>query len=180
MKKLKLIGFVAALAVASPAAARPPMDGGSGGPARTRDLIGALVRPDTVMRNQTEIDLSTEQRDQIRKAMRTARNEIDDIRWDLEERSDKLKKVLATRPIDEQAALSGMNAMLALEGKMKSSNLALLINITNTLTADQVEKLRQVQASERKGRSRGRLGKPGRGGPPMRGEGPRPPLPPSD
>ncbi|MEO2169354.1 MAG: periplasmic heavy metal sensor [bacterium] len=158
MMKPTLLAAALLLALSTPAAARPPMGmggpGGPGGPGRMGppDFLQSLIRPETVMRHQNEVALTDEQRRTIQKTMSQTRDEIEVVRWDMQAQSTEVETLLQSTPIDRDAALAATGKLFELEGRLKTSNLTLLIEITNTLTPEQVETLRALQKDERPGR----------------------------
>jgi Spy/CpxP family protein refolding chaperone len=159
MMKPTLLVAALLLALTTPAAARPPMGmGGPGGPGRMGppDFLQSLIRPETVMRHQSEIGLTEEQRRAIQASMSQTRDEIEVVRWDMQAQSSEVEEILKKTPIDRDAVLAGTRKLFELEIRLKTSNLSLLIEITNLLTPEQVTTLRTFQKTERRGRHRPR------------------------
>ncbi len=150
--------------------------GGPGGgmPGRGRpgmgrpELLDNLFPPSAVMRHASEIELTADQREAIQRAIDEAQSTLTRQRWEIEERTAALEKILAGERVDETAALGQMDHLLAAEQTAKKTHLQLLIRIKNTLTPEQQEKLRSLSGPTRRpGRGPGRRMGPGmRMGPP--------------
>lgn len=151
MKKtgILMVG-VLLLTFASEGHARP--GGGMGKRMGPPAFLQGLIRPETVMRNQRTVDVSDEQRTQIQTAMSQARDQIEELRWELQAESGDVQELLRATPIDREAVLAAAEQIFELESKLKVANLSLLIEITNTLTPEQVEELRALQKSDRRQR----------------------------
>jgi Spy/CpxP family protein refolding chaperone len=122
--------------------------GGAMGPPA---FLGELFLPKIVMQHQSDIGLTAEQRDAITKEMAATEKKTLDLRWNLEQKSEQLAKLLAADKIDETAALARAGELMDMERQMKQAHLSLLIRIKNQLTPEQQQKLRAL-------RPRGRLG----------------------
>jgi Spy/CpxP family protein refolding chaperone len=145
-------GWLTAVVLFGAAVARgqgPPPPGGR------PIFLDQLFVPEQVMRYQTEIALTDEQRAAITQAMGDAQKKLVDLQWQFESSSKKLSDTLAAPTIDEAAALAQAEQVMNLELQMKKANLALLMRIKNVLTAAQQAKLRELRGKE-----------PGRPGPP--------------
>jgi Spy/CpxP family protein refolding chaperone len=121
------------------------------------------------MRNQGELQLTEAQRTAITKEMKDFQASAVDLRWQIEEKSAALEKLLAADRVDEKAALAQGDELMRLEERMKRAHLGLLIRVKNVLTPEQQETLRKLRSERLRGR-----GGPG----PRAGEEPPPePLP---
>lgn len=140
------------LAFALPASAQP----GLGSPRGLRAKMGRppflreLFRPETVMKNQSDIGLTDEQRTAITEAIKTTQGNVLDLQWKLEDEQQKLAKLLAGDRVDMDAALAQAKVVMDTEQKVKKEHLALLIQIKNLLTPEQQKKLRERQAAKKR------------------------------
>ena len=135
-----------------PAGAQPMGPGGGprlGGPA----FFENLFPPNLIMRYDSEIGLSDEQRTAIPKQMEDAQKTLVTLQWNVERESQKLNKLLEGSRIDEAAALQQADQVMNAEHQLKKAHLTLLIRIKNELTAAQQQKLRQVRPERRGGPS---------------------------
>jgi len=117
---------------------------GMGPPAFLKELF----LPGLVMEHQRDIGLTPEQRDAITKEMTATHQKVLQLRWELEEKSDALQKLLAADKIDEKAALARAGEVMDIEREMKQAHLTLLIRLKNQLTPEQQQKLAAFRPRE--------------------------------
>ena len=139
------------------------------GPRRGPAFLRQLFPPSLIMRQQSDIGLTQAQREAITKEMTDAQKAMLDVRWQLEEKTAALDKLLAADKVDEAAALAQADEVVKLEDRLKRIRLGLLIRVKNLLTPAQQDALRKVQAAEPPER-RGAM----HGGNAMDSEGPEP------
>jgi Spy/CpxP family protein refolding chaperone len=135
-----IVGCVISVGAAS--AQGPPHPGGR------PIFLEQLFIPEQVMRYQTEIALTDEQRSAITEAMGDAQKKLVELQWQFESASKKFGDTLAAPTIDEPSALAQAEQVMNLELQMKKTNLALLMRIKNILTAGQQTKLRELRGKE--------------------------------
>jgi len=123
-------------------------------------FLKQLFLPAMVMQHQREIGLTDAQREAITREMAAAQQKLLQLRWQLEEKSEALDKLLATDRVDEKAALASAGEILDLERQMKQAHLELLLRIKNQLSKEQQEKLRALRPREGRFRRRGGEGAP--------------------
>jgi len=121
-------------------------------------FLKQLFLPAMVMQHQREIGLTDAQREAITREMAAAQQKLLQLRWQLEEKSEALDKLLAADRVDEKAALTSAGEILDVERQMKQAHLELLLRIKNQLSKEQQEKLRALRPRE------GRFGFRRRGG----------------
>jgi Spy/CpxP family protein refolding chaperone len=143
-----------------PAAAQPAPDlaGGPGSPGMggvpgpgAPPFLDDVFPPGLVMRYQTEIALTDEQRSAITKQMEDAQKTLIALQWDVARASERLTKMLQPTHIDEAAALQQADQVMTAEQQLKKEHLALLIRIKNQLTAAQQQQLRQLRSEHHHG-----------------------------
>jgi Spy/CpxP family protein refolding chaperone len=113
-------------------------------------FLNELFRPETVMKHQSEIQLTDEQRAAITEAIKTTQGNVLDLQWKLEEQQQKLSELLAPDHIDMDAALAQADVVMDAERKVKEEHLTLLIKIKNLLTPEQQKKLREWQSTKKR------------------------------
>jgi len=125
------------------ASAQPPGHGMgmAGGPFARPAYMEKLVLPRMIMRYQSEIALTDAQRDAIGKIMSETQSKVVELQWQIQSESQKLGELLEPQPINEAAALNQASRLMELEKEGKRSQLAMLIKVRNTLTAEQYAKL---------------------------------------
>jgi len=134
------IAFAPALAlalVASAGAQQPPQ-----GPQPPDDpLTRVLFPPELVMQHQQDIALRPEQRATITKAIQDFQAKVVDLQWRMQDQSQRLAALLQKPAVDQAAALAQVDTVLGVEREVKRAHLTLLIQIKNTLTAEQQAQL---------------------------------------
>jgi len=147
--------------------------GGPGGPGP--DLMREMFPPELVMRYQTEINLSADQKTSLVKETQALQSDLVPLQFDMGEAAGKLRDALAAPKIDEEKASALADRLMTLESRIKKRHLALMIRIKNILTPEQQTQLRDLREKARQ-RGEGERGNAGwrHGGPPPDGEGPPP------
>lgn len=120
-------------------------------------FVRQLFVPSLIMQHQTELAITDEQRQAITKEMAETQKQVLDLRWQLEEKSAALEKMLAADKVDEAVALARIDDLMKIEEQMKRAHLGLL-------TPAQQAKLKTLEPQGFRG-GRG----PRRGGPPPEG-----------
>jgi Spy/CpxP family protein refolding chaperone len=149
---------LAVLATVRAPGQQPP--GGAGAPpsANPRAIEDALGRllfpPELVMQQQRAIGLKPEQRTSITRVIAEFQTKLLDLQWQMQDESQKLTKLLDRPTVDQAAALAQVDKLLAVEREVKRAHLTLLIEIKNSLTADQQVKLAQARAAAEGGSPR--------------------------
>jgi Spy/CpxP family protein refolding chaperone len=108
-------------------------------------LAQVLFPPELIMQHQQDIDLRPEQRTSITKAIQDFQTKAVDLQWRLQEQSQRLVALLQKPTVDQAAALTQVDSVLSVEREVKRAHIALLIQIKNTLSADQQAKLAQAR-----------------------------------
>jgi len=126
---------LALLVVATAAGAQQPPQAPDDPLART------LFPPELVMQHQQDIGLRPEQRATITKAIQDFQSKVVDLQWRMQEQSQRLASLLEKPAIDQVAALTQVDEVLGVEREVKRAHISLLINIKNTLSAEQQARL---------------------------------------
>jgi len=103
-----------------------------------------LFPPELIMQHQSAIHLQAEQRAEITQAIKDFQGRMVELQFKLQEETEKLDALLDPPAVDQAAALSQVDAVLALERDIKRAHLGLLIRIKNQLTPEQQEQLRTL------------------------------------
>ena len=104
-------------------------------------LARALFAPELVMQHQQDIGLRPEQRTTITKAIQDFQSKVVDLQWRMQEQSQRLASLLEKPAVDQAAALAQVDEVLGVEREVKRAHISLLINIKNTLSAEQQARL---------------------------------------
>jgi Spy/CpxP family protein refolding chaperone len=110
-------------------------------------VAAALIAPDVVMTHQEALGLSDAQRKAIQSDAQRAQQRFTDLQWQLSAATEKLVTSLSATHVDQDRAIASLDAVLALERELKHTQLTLMIQIKNTLTADQQTRARTFAAS---------------------------------
>jgi len=112
------------------------------GPRAQEDALAHLLfPPELVMQHQQEIGLRPEQRSAITKAIQELQTKVIDLQWKMQDQSQRLATLLQKPLVDQTAALTQLDEVLGTERDVKRAHITLLIQIKNTLTAEQQAKL---------------------------------------
>jgi Spy/CpxP family protein refolding chaperone len=135
--------IVLALIVAASSASAEPMLR-SPGP----DPIGQnLFPPDFVISQGGAIGLSDSQRNAIESAAINAQTQSMKLQFRIQESMSALSSLLAQPRVDESRVMTQLDQELDLERQMKHAQLGLMIQVKNTLTAEQQAKLQRLKPS---------------------------------
>ncbi len=133
-----LVPALVLVALAGVARAQQPAPG----PRAQEDALAHLLfPPELVMQHQQEIGLRPEQRSAITKAIQELQTKVIDLQWKMQDQSQRLATLLQKPLVDQTAALTQLDEVLGTEREVKRAHITLLIQIKNTLTADQQAKL---------------------------------------
>ncbi len=108
-------------------------------------LARFLFPPELVMQRQADIGLRPEQRSAITRAITDFQSKVVEVQWRMQDATQKLAGVLGNPSVDQAAALAQVDEVLSLEREVKRRHLTLLIQIKNTLTAEQQAKLAEAR-----------------------------------
>jgi len=136
------ISLIAALALlAAAAGAQQPPQAPQPGQPPDDPLARVLFPPELVMQHQQDIALRAEQRATITKAIQEFQTRVVDLQWRMQDQSQRLATLLDKPTVDQAAALAQVDEVLGVEREVKRAHIALLIQIKNTLSAEQQAKL---------------------------------------
>ena len=93
------------------------------------------------MQHQQDIGLRAEQRAAITKAIQEFQTKVVDLQWRMQDQSQRLASMLDKPSVDQSAALAQLDEVLGVEREVKRAHMSLLIQIKNTLSAEQQAKL---------------------------------------
>jgi len=110
-------------------------------------LARVLFPPELVMQHQQDIGLRAEQRAAITKAIQDFQGKVVDLQWRMQEQSQRLASLLEKPAVDQAAALTQVDEVLSVEREVKRAHITLLINIKNTLSAEQQAKLAAMRGA---------------------------------
>src|ERR1041385_2362559 len=112
-------------------------------------LARVLFPPELGMQHQQDSGRRAEQRGTITKPTQDLQSKVVDLQWRMQEQSKRLASLLEKPAVDQAAALAQVDEVLGVEREVKRAHITLLINIKNTLSADQQAKLAAARGAER-------------------------------
>jgi Spy/CpxP family protein refolding chaperone len=104
-------------------------------------LNNSVFPPDMIMEHQRELGLTEEQKAFMRGEINKTSTVFNDLQWQLQDAMEALRDTMKTDQINEQLALAQLDKVLNAEREIKKLHMALAIRIKNNLTAEQVQKL---------------------------------------
>lgn len=126
-----------------------PREADAGG-GRYAELKEHLYPPRKIMKYADELELTEQQRQLIKAALRIANAEVSDLRFELQQEQDRLTHMVAgDESVD--AILAQADKVMALEARIKRTHLKLMLDVKGALTPKQRQ---QVEAHLAKKRGR--------------------------
>ncbi|MDP2041170.1 MAG: hypothetical protein Q8S14_13190 [Algoriphagus sp.] len=112
------------------------------GLAQAQDLFkGKIYTTTHLMEVKDDIALTESQVSKIKKIHSENAGSFSTIKWDLDDATAKLKKMLDQPKIDQNSVSRQMDEVLRLENQLKKMQLSTLVSIKNELTSEQITKL---------------------------------------
>ena len=106
---------------------------------------GKLFAPNVILENQAELGLSKQQFTDIRKAVVDVQANVAEHEWDVREAYQNILAELDKTPVDQEQVLEYVDAALRAENEVKKLQVAMLIQLKNLLTAEQVAYLESLR-----------------------------------
>ena len=116
--------------------------GGAGG---GDPLEQHLVPAEIIMRNQSELGITSSQRDQIKEQVSALQTRFTELQWDLQAHVEGLSETLANPDAQEEAVLAQLDQVLASEAQIKRTQLSMLLRIRGILTPEQLKKALELR-----------------------------------
>ena len=105
---------------------------------------GKLFAPNIILENQTELSLSKQQFTDIRKAVVEVQANVAEHEWDIREAYQNIMAELDKSPISEEQVLEHVGAVLRAENEVKKLQVAMLVQLKNLLSDEQIAYLESV------------------------------------
>ena len=134
-KRLTILVALLGLAAGAASAAGPKED----------VFKGKLFTPNVILENHEELNLSKQQFTEIKKTVVELQANVAEHEWDLREAYSNIMTELDKTPISEDRVLEYVNVALAAENEVKKRQVAMLIQLKNLLTDDQIAYLESVR-----------------------------------
>jgi hypothetical protein len=106
---------------------------------------GKLFAPNIILQNQGELSLSKQQFTEIRGAVVKVQSNVAEHEWDIAEAYQNIMAELDKSPIDEAQVLEYVDAALRAENEVKKLQVAMLVQLKNLLTDEQIAYLESVR-----------------------------------
>ncbi|WP_299675728.1 TonB-dependent receptor plug domain-containing protein [uncultured Dokdonia sp.] len=107
-----------------------------------------LFAAETVLKYRSELELSETQVSTIKEIYNDNISLFNSTKWDLDAMQVDLNKLISESKVDEKTALAAMDKISAMEQKLKSQRLKMLIKIKNELTPNQQSKLKELRKDD--------------------------------
>jgi len=114
------------------------------------DPIGdSFFAPELVMQHQEEIKLTDDQKNFLKIELRKVQMRFTELQWKLQDESEKMVALVKQQHIDEQQTLAQLDKILDAEREIKRLQIALIVKIKNSLTAEQQARLQEIKNKAR-------------------------------
>jgi len=121
---------------------------GSAAWSQERDPIERyLYPPELVMRHQNRIDLSAEQKGELRKRVIEAQSRFTELQFEFQDAAERLGEMLAAERLDEKQILEQVDRVLDRERIIKQTQMRLMVRIRNLLTPEQRSQLDRLRGA---------------------------------
>ncbi len=107
-----------------------------------------LLPPDIVMRLGHKAGVTTDQRKAIITLVSKRQSAMLETSLEMETHAGELLAALDENPVDEERAMAAFAKVLATETAVKKAHFALLIDIRNLLSAEQLEQLQALRDAQ--------------------------------
>jgi Spy/CpxP family protein refolding chaperone len=108
-------------------------------------IEGAFFPPELIMAHQDAIGITDEQRKSIIKNVQETQAIFTTHQWTLHAAMDRMGSLTHKTPVDEQAVLAQLTAILDVEREIKLLQVGLMVRIKNMLTEQQQAQLREIR-----------------------------------
>jgi Spy/CpxP family protein refolding chaperone len=115
-----------------------------------------LFPPDFLLREREALGLSETQAQEIQKIVEDVQPRFESLKGQLEDKAKAFRDVLHQPQPEVAQAQEKLRAMLGQENEMKLLQVTLMLTLRNKLTAEQVEKARQLRAQEPRANTAGK------------------------
>ena len=106
---------------------------------------GKLFAPNVILEHQDDLGLSKQQFTEIRRAVVEVQANVAEHEWDVREAYQQILAELDKSPVNEEQVLDHVSAALRAENEVKKLQVAMLIQLKNLLTDEQIAYLESVR-----------------------------------
>ena len=114
-----------------------------GGVLHEQALERHLYSPEMVMRLSHVLELTEEQREEVKQTVIQLQAVVVELQWRLQELSHELLQVVEEERVDVDAALMQLDQVLSIEHEIKRHHVRFLLELKNSLTPEQQRKLEE-------------------------------------
>lgn len=114
-----------------------------GGVLHEEALERHLYSPEMVMRLSHVLELTEEQREEVKQTVIQLQAVVVELQWRLQELSHELLQVVEEERVDVDAALMQLDQVLSIEHEIKRHHVRFLLELKNSLTPEQQRKLEE-------------------------------------
>jgi len=106
---------------------------------------GKLFAPNVILENQSDLGLSKQQFTEIRRVVVEVQGNVAEHEWDIAQAYQNIMAELDQSPINEEQVLEHVGAALRAENEVKKLQVAMLIQLKNLLTDEQIAHLESLR-----------------------------------
>ena len=106
---------------------------------------GKLFAPNVILENQSDLGLSKQQFTEIRRVVVEVQGNVAEHEWDIAQAYQNIMAELDQSPINEEKVLEHVGAALRAENEVKKLQVAMLIQLKNLLTDEQIAHLESLR-----------------------------------
>jgi Spy/CpxP family protein refolding chaperone len=111
-----------------------------------RDPMGAyFFPPELLMENQGTLNLTEDQKKEIKGEIQKAQSQFTDLQWQLKKEAEAMGTLLKPDRVDEKQAIAQLDKVLGLEREVKRAQVTLMVRIKNALSPEQQLTLRKLK-----------------------------------
>ena len=107
-------------------------------------LKGRLFGPELILKHQSKLKLSEQQRDAIGAELKRVQAQAAESDWTLMSEASGLQELIDQHPVDSKAVMTSVDRIFTAENRKKRLYVEMLVNIKNLLTDEQVAYLKSV------------------------------------
>ena len=116
-----------------------------------------LYSPEMIMRLSHVLELTEDQREEVKQTVIQLQAVVVELQWRLQELSHELLQVVEQERVDVDAALMHLDQVLSIEHEIKRHHVRFLLELKNSLTSEQQQKLEEHLDGELHRQMRGML-----------------------
>jgi len=102
-----------------------------------------LYSPETIMRLSHVLELTEEQREEVKQTVIQLQAIVVELQWRLQETNHELLRLIEQQHVDVDASLQQLDQVLAIEHEIKRHHVRFLLELKNSLTPEQQQKLEE-------------------------------------